>query len=64
MPKKSNLPLILKFPDGILRRKVKIDFGGGQSVMAKEGHEGPGGDALLDAVDTERVPEHMWSDQF
>ena len=30
--------------------------------MAKEGHEGPGGDPLFNAVDTERVAKHVRGD--
>jgi len=34
------LPLILKFSDRIFRRKVKIDLGCSQPVVAKESHQG------------------------
>jgi hypothetical protein len=50
------LPFILKLPDGILGRKVKVDLGGSQAVVTKEGHKGPGGDSLLNAIYAERVP--------
>ena len=62
VPKKWNLPFILKLPDCVLRREVQINLGGGQAVMAKEGHEGPGGDPLFDAVDLKGMAKDMGGD--
>jgi hypothetical protein len=52
-------PLVSKFSENLLGRKIELDLGGGQAIVAQEALHGWQGDPLLDRRDREGMTQDM-----